>query len=110
MGRSLVIASVLSVVGGATVPNVEIAPGVEMPMLAFGSAKTSFSGCTVQDGVEQWLRLGGRHIDTADDYGTQPDVGQAVQASGIPRKEIFITTKIPGPIGAKAVTDKILNT
>jgi 2,5-diketo-D-gluconate reductase A len=64
----------------------------------------------VQDAVEQWLRLGGRHIDTADDYGTQPDVGRALKASGVPRKDVFITTKIPGPIGAKEATDKILNT
>mmetsp|Transcript_80026 Transcript_80026/g.154686 ORF Transcript_80026/g.154686 Transcript_80026/m.154686 type:complete len:305 (-) Transcript_80026:202-1116(-) len=92
------------------VPSVKISPNVEMPMLAFGTAKTSLSGCTVQDGVEQWLRLGGRHIDTADDYGTQPDVGRALKASDVPRKDIFITTKIPGPIGKSATLDKILNT
>lgn len=95
----------------ASVPSTRIHPGIDMPMMAFGSASTSFKGvCTVQDGVEQWLQLGGRHIDTADDYGTQPDVGRALKASGVPRKDIFITTKIPGPIGAKAATDKILNT
>jgi len=92
------------------VPTVQIAPGIEMPMLAFGSARTSFKNCSVQDGVEQWLRLGGRHIDTADDYGTQPDVGRALKASKVSRKEVFITTKIPGPIGKTNVTDKILNT
>lgn len=81
-----------------------------MPMIAFGTARTSFSGCTVQEGVEQWLRLGGRHIDTADDYGTQPDVGMALKSSNVSRKEIFLTTKIPGPIGKKAVMDKILHT
>lgn len=81
-----------------------------MPMLACGSAKTSFGSCTVQQGVEQWLRLGGRHLDTADDYGTQPDVGRALAASGVPRHEVFITTKIPGPIGKASVTDKILHT
>merc|ERR1719443_1651907 len=78
--------------------------------MAFGTAKTSFDSCTVQEGVEQWLRLGGRHIDTADDYGTQPDVGRALKAANISRKEIFITTKIPGPIGRDNVTTKILKT
>lgn len=95
---------------GPNVPNVKIAGNVEMPMLAFGTAKSSLTGCTVQDAVEQWLRLGGRHIDTADDYGTQPDVGRAIKASGIARKDIFLTTKIPGPIGHDAVVDKILHT
>jgi len=95
----------------ATVPTVTISPNIEMPMLAFGTAGTSFKGeCTVQDAVEQWLHLGGRHIDTADDYGTQPDVGRALKASDVARKDIFITTKIPGPIGSKNATDKILNT
>mmetsp|Transcript_53620 Transcript_53620/g.83519 ORF Transcript_53620/g.83519 Transcript_53620/m.83519 type:complete len:327 (+) Transcript_53620:37-1017(+) len=92
------------------VPTVKIAPGIQMPMLAFGSARTSFKTCSVQDGVEQWLRLGGRHIDTADDYGTQLDVGRAIKASGISRDEVFITTKIPGPIGKANVTNKILDT
>mmetsp|Transcript_83637 Transcript_83637/g.240349 ORF Transcript_83637/g.240349 Transcript_83637/m.240349 type:complete len:310 (+) Transcript_83637:65-994(+) len=90
---------------GHDVPSVLIAPGVEMPMIAFGTANSSFKGeCTVQAGTEQWLKLGGRHIDTAWDYNTQLDVGRALKASGIPRGEVFITTKLPGPIGK----DKVL--
>lgn len=81
-----------------------------MPMLAFGSFNGSFSDCTVQEGVEQWLRLGGRHIDTADNYGTQPFVGRALQASGVPRSEVFLTTKINGPIGKASVIETITNT
>lgn len=84
------------------VPTVEIAPGVAMPMLVLGAATVSFTECTVQEGVEQWLRLGGRHIDTANDYGTQLDVGRALKAVGLPRDSVFITTKIPGPIGEQA--------
>ncbi|CAK9049079.1 unnamed protein product [Durusdinium trenchii] len=57
----------------------------------------------------QWLELGGRHIDTAHDYGTEPDVGKAIRLSNVPRKEIFITTKIPGPIGRDAVKTLVLN-
>jgi 2,5-diketo-D-gluconate reductase A len=94
----------------ASVPNVTIAPNVHMPMIAFGTAKTSLTTCSVQEGIEQWLSLGGRHIDTADDYGTQPDVGRALKTAGLPRAEVFITTKIPGPIGKQAVIDKIINT
>lgn len=94
----------------AIVPNVSIAPGVDMPMLALGAAHQSFTTCSVQDGVEQWLHLGGRHIDTANDYGTQPDVGRALKAAGLPRQDVFITTKIPGPIGRQSAIDMIEKT
>uniref|UniRef100_A0A7S1WWF9 NADP-dependent oxidoreductase domain-containing protein n=1 Tax=Alexandrium catenella TaxID=2925 RepID=A0A7S1WWF9_ALECA len=112
MGRLLVLAVLAASSAPATssVPSVRIADGVDMPMLAFGTAKSSLTSCSAQQGVEQWLQLGGRHIDTADTYGTQPDVGRALHASGVPRSEVFITTKIPGPIGKEAVTDKIMNT
>lgn len=40
------------------------------------------------------LKLGYRHIDTAEYYGNEEEVGRAIKDSGIPRKEIFITTKI----------------
>ncbi len=40
------------------------------------------------------LRTGYRHLDTADIYGTHENVGEAIQKSGLPREEIFITTKL----------------
>ncbi|CAE7172851.1 P100/11E [Symbiodinium pilosum] len=91
------------------IPDVEIATGVHMPMLAFGSYRGSLTTCSVQDGIKQWLQLGGRHLDTAHDYGTEPDVGAAIKASGVKREEIFLTTKIPGPIGRQAVKDMVMN-
>lgn len=97
------------VMTSANVMNITIAPGVHMPMIAFGSANVSFQGqCTVQEAVEQWLQLGGRHIDTAWNYHTQPDVGRALRSSGVPREQVFLTTKIPGPIGKQNVIDTIL--
>ena len=92
------------------IPNVTVAPGVQMPMMAFGTARTSLTSCSVQSGVQQWLRLGGRHLDTADDYGTQPDVGRALKAAGVNRRDLFSTTKIPGPIGYHAAVEKIRGT
>jgi diketogulonate reductase-like aldo/keto reductase len=65
--------------------------GAEIPLLGFG---------TWQDKDEQYdavttaLKAGYRHIDTARVYGTEPAVGKAVKDSGIPRSEIFITTKL----------------
>lgn len=63
-----------------------IAPGVAMPLLS--------NGITKDHGV--WLALGGRGIDTAFLYGDdqQRQVGEAIASSGIPRDEIFLTTKV----------------
>jgi len=44
--------------------------------------------------VTQALQAGYRHIDTAQAYGTELGVGRAIAASGIPREELFITTKL----------------
>ena len=41
------------------------------------------------------LQNGYRHLDTAHDYGTEGVVGRAVKASGIPREQIWVTTKLP---------------
>eukprot|EP00490_Sorites_sp_Unknown_P029271 CAMPEP_0114650372 /NCGR_PEP_ID=MMETSP0191-20121206/7633_1 /TAXON_ID=126664 /ORGANISM="Sorites sp." /LENGTH=309 /DNA_ID=CAMNT_0001864231 /DNA_START=92 /DNA_END=1021 /DNA_ORIENTATION=- len=99
----------LPAVSAAAVPEVEISPGVKMPMMAFGTYRDSLKTCSVVDGVHQWLQLGGRHIDTAQNYGTEPDVGEAIKKSEVKREEIFITTKIPGPIGSDAVQQLVLN-
>ena len=44
--------------------------------------------------VEQALRLGYRHIDTAEMYGNEREVGEGLRASGVPRADVFITTKV----------------
>jgi 2,5-diketo-D-gluconate reductase B len=44
--------------------------------------------------VEQALRLGYRHIDTAEMYGNEREIGEALRASGVPRNDVFITTKV----------------
>ncbi|CAK9048852.1 unnamed protein product [Durusdinium trenchii] len=113
MPRFPVMALVFALPAAAAVfvPTVRIGPNkdVEMQMIAFGTYRHSLTSCDVISGVMQWLELGGRHIDTAHDYGTEPDVGKAIRLSNVPRKEIFITTKIPGPIGRDAVKTLVLN-
>ncbi|KAF8999816.1 reductase AKOR2 [Cyathus striatus] len=56
-------------------------------------------GAPNQDHVASWLvqalKNGYRHIDTATIYQTEPAVGKAIRDSGIPREEIFVTTKLP---------------
>jgi len=49
--------------------------------------------------VSMALAYGTRHIDTANNYGNQVGVGKGIKNSGVPRNELFITTKVPGALG-----------
>lgn len=76
------------------VPKVEIAPGIMMPMVSVGTGGYSTAQHdTTKSMVQTWLGLGGRGIDTAWMYMDQADVAAGIAASGVPRDEIFITTK-----------------
>ncbi|OWQ83080.1 2,5-didehydrogluconate reductase B [Roseateles aquatilis] len=63
-----------------------------MPPLGLGTFR--LTGQTVIDAVRGGLSLGYRHIDTAQIYGNEAEVGQAIAESGVPRAELFVTTKI----------------
>lgn len=67
--------------------------GVEIPYLGLGVYQTPPGEATMR-AVSYALKIGYRHIDTAELYGNEADVGRAVLASGIEREEIFITTKV----------------
>jgi 2,5-diketo-D-gluconate reductase A len=75
-----------------TVPALTLNNGVSIPQLGFGVFQVP-QGQT-QRVVEDALDAGYRHIDTAAAYGNEAGVGAAIAASGIPRGEIFITTKL----------------
>ena len=66
--------------------------GTEMPRLGFGTWRLSGEEC--RDAVATALRLGYRHIDTAAMYGNEAEVGAALRGSGLPRQELFVTTKV----------------
>eukprot|EP00039_Didymoeca_costata_P006878 m.94240 g.94240 ORF g.94240 m.94240 type:complete len:283 (-) comp13434_c0_seq1:34-882(-) len=68
--------------------------GKTIPAIGLGVYRSP-PGETTKDSVLAALRHGYRHIDTAEVYGNEADVGEAVRESGIPREEIFITTKVP---------------
>lgn len=70
----------------------------DMPQLGFGVYKSPPEQC-VQSCLTA-LRHGYRHIDTAQYYGNEAEVGQAVRESGIPRDDVFLTTKILSPAGS----------
>ena len=86
------------------VPSVTLNNGVEMPILGFGVYQIPPED--TEDAVATALDVGYRLIDTAASYGNEEAVGRALRSSGIPRNELFVTTKLwiqnPGEAKAKA--------
>ena len=72
---------------------VKLNNGVEMPVLGFGVYQISDPE-VCERAVGDALKIGYRSIDTAAAYGNEEAVGRAVRRSGIPREELFITTKL----------------
>ena len=71
--------------------------GVKIPKVGFGTWQTP-DGDVCYDATLAALKAGYRHIDTALVYGNEESVGRAIKDSGIPREELFITTKCPAEI------------
>jgi len=76
----------------ATVPTIALNNGVEIPQLGFGVFQIP-PDQTVE-ATRTALEIGYRHIDTAEMYGNEAEVGEAVRQSGIPRDEVFVTSKL----------------
>jgi len=68
--------------------------GVVMPKVAAGT--WPFKGANASAAVQAALSAGYMHVDTAYDYFNQADVGVGLNASGVARENVFITTKVPG--------------
>jgi len=68
------------------------AHGAAVPAVGFGTSP--MTGGMSPETVVAALAAGYRHIDTARKYGTEPAVGEAMRASGLPRGDIFLTTKV----------------
>ncbi|GHF82939.1 aldo/keto reductase [Streptomyces thermodiastaticus] len=75
-----------------TIPTVRLNNGVEIPQLGFGVFQVPDDQTT--DAVTAALEAGYRSIDTAAVYGNETGVGRALSASGLPREELFVTTKL----------------
>ena len=71
---------------------VTLSNGVKMPQLGYGVYQVSKEEC--ERCVLDALKVGYRHIDTAQSYFNEEEVGRAIAKSGIPREEIFLTTKV----------------
>lgn len=70
--------------------------GIEIPKLGLGTWMISDEN--VVDAVVRAIKIGYRHIDTAQAYANEVGVGKGVKASGIPRNEIFVTTKLAAEV------------
>jgi 2,5-diketo-D-gluconate reductase A len=75
-----------------SVPNLELGDGHSIPQLGFGVFQIEPE--KTKDATLAALEVGYRHIDTAEMYGNEKEVGEAVRASGIDRGDIFVTSKL----------------
>lgn len=75
------------------IPSTLLAGGVAMPMVGFGTWK--LRGSAGYEAILAALRAGYRHIDTATMYGNEAEVGHALRDSGLDRRQVFLTTKLP---------------
>jgi diketogulonate reductase-like aldo/keto reductase len=72
---------------------VKLGGGTSMPLLGFGTWR--LRGEEAYRAVRDALDAGYRHVDTATMYGNEAEVGRALRDSGVPREQVFVTTKLP---------------
>lgn len=91
-------------------PTIELNDGVRIPQLGFGVFQIKPDDTAVA--VKRALDIGYRHIDTAQMYGNEKEVGQGVRDAGLDRAEVFITSKLNNrfhePDDARRAFDKTL--
>ncbi|HEY7489255.1 MAG TPA: aldo/keto reductase [Streptosporangiaceae bacterium] len=75
------------------IPTVALPGDVAMPLVGFGTWQ--LRGRRAYEATKYALEVGYRHLDTATMYGNESEVGRAVRDSGLDRREVFITTKLP---------------
>jgi 2,5-diketo-D-gluconate reductase A len=76
----------------ATVPTITLNNGVEIPQLGFGVYQVKPE--ETAQAVQAALEVGYRHIDTAEMYRNEAGVGEGIRNSGVPREEVFVTSKL----------------
>ncbi|KAF7161850.1 hypothetical protein CNMCM6106_008961 [Aspergillus hiratsukae] len=83
------------------IPSVELNDGVRIPILGYGTGTAWFKrgGATgidreLVESIKTAIKLGYHHLDGAEVYGTEPELGLAIKESGVPREQLFVTTKV----------------
>lgn len=80
--------------------------GTSIPAVGLGTWQSQPQDC--YNAVRWALDAGYRHIDTAHAYGNEADVGRAIRDSGVPREQVFVTTKLPSHIKDEQGTEQHL--
>jgi 2,5-diketo-D-gluconate reductase A len=93
-----------------SVPNIELNDGNSIPQLGFGVFQIDPSETALA--VTQALEVGYRHIDTAEMYGNEREVGEAIRDSGVERSDVYVTSKLDNgfhrPDDARRAFDRTL--
>jgi 2,5-diketo-D-gluconate reductase A len=74
-------------------PAIPLGAAGSMPLVGFGTWQMTGTQC--REAVAHALKVGYRHVDTATMYRNEREVGRAIRDSGVPRQEVFVTTKLP---------------
>ena len=88
-------------------PTIPLNDGTSIPWLAFGSG-TALYNKDASDAVAAAIRAGFRHIDAAQMYANEEHVGAGIAAAGVPRAELYITTKLHVLPPGKSVRDTLV--
>jgi 2,5-diketo-D-gluconate reductase A len=75
-----------------SIPNIQLSDGARIPQLGFGVFKIEPENTAAAVGTA--LEIGYRHIDTAEMYGNEKEVGEGIRAAGIDRADVFVTSKL----------------
>lgn len=95
-------------VNAAEVPYIELNNGTKIPQFGLGTYMLDDKNGEAYNAVLTALKLGYRHIDTAHAYGNERSVGRAIKDSGIPREEIWVTSKLwPNEYGEVKTTEAL---
>jgi 2,5-diketo-D-gluconate reductase A len=92
-GRVLMRAIMRPVASDYDIPTVALRGGAAMPIVGLGTWRLRVR--QAYECVRFALEIGYRHIDTATMYGNEAEVGRALRDSGVDRREVFVTTKLP---------------
>jgi 2,5-diketo-D-gluconate reductase B len=80
--------------------------GCQIPALGYGTYKLNGNHCV--EAVRDAIQVGYRHIDTAVMYGNEAETGEGMRKSGIPREELFVTTKLwPDSLAPKSIRSTV---
>ena len=90
-----------------TVPTITLNNGVEIPQLGFGTYQIEPEN--TREAVRVALEVGYRHIDTAEMYGNEKEVGEGFRDSGLAREDVFLTSKLNNGFHAEADVAKAID-